>query len=229
MTALSITKQNAWALLFFLTIDILILSLFLWWAYVTHYKMTDSLLYDHLLFSKVDFSLMEIWGYLKELLIIAVALKVTMRRPDLFSLAYAILFVFVLLDDSLQLHEKLGEWLAHSVGLGSLGFLAAPLLLNGVPFLLMLAGYALLLPRDRPRRRPVALMFCVLAFLAVALDHMLDAIALNRMQTVSALLEDGGELICLTLILVLWLRILTDTPAGGDSALMPLRPTGHVG
>ena len=57
-----------------LAIDLVILGMFLRWAYVEHANVTESMLYGQLLYSSVDGSLMEIWGYLKELTIIGLAL-----------------------------------------------------------------------------------------------------------------------------------------------------------
>ena len=91
-----------------LAIDLVVLGMFLRWAYVEHANVTESILYGQLLYSSVDGSLMEIWGYLKELTIIGLALYAFLHAKELFYAAYALLFLVVLADDSLRLHEHFG-------------------------------------------------------------------------------------------------------------------------
>lgn len=223
-------RRSVYYLPAMLAIDAIILILFLSWAFVTHYKMVRSPLYGSLLFSKVDFSLMEMWGYIKEILIIAIAARYAMRSSNSFSLAYAVLFIAVLLDDSLQLHERLGGWLAHSAGLGSLGFLMAPILISGTPFALVLLAYWMLPGRERSRFTPPLLLFFMLSFLAVVMDHMVDAlVGTHRMQTLFALIEDGGEMVCLTMIVGIWLRLLAQpAPLSDDASLLGVGSTATI-
>ena len=188
-----------------LAIDLVVLGMFLRWAYVEHANVTESMLYGQLLYSSVDGSLMEIWGYLKELTIIGLALYAFLHAKELFYAAYALLFLVVLADDSLRLHEHFGAVLSQYAVIGPHGEILAQAILSGIPLALTLLGMVRL-ARDRIAPALMLLFgFCVTAFFAVVIDKLHEMlIGAAHFQTISTLVEDGGELISLTLILAIW-------------------------
>ena len=192
-----------------LAIDALILILFLRWAYVEHYHMVDSILYGHLRFSSVDGSLMETWGYIKEASIICLAAYAFKKAKEFFYAAYAVLFVSVLADDFLGLHEAIAEWLSNPSLLGKYGDLPAALLISGVPLALTAFGFFKL---EIGRKLPGLMLlagFGLMAFFAVVVDNLHELlIGSQHLQTASSFVEDGGELVSLTAILAVWMAYM---------------------
>lgn len=192
-----------------LVIDIALLTTFLRWAYVQHHGITDSLLYLDLRFSSVDGSYMEIWGYIKEAVVVVLSVWAFVRTTEMFYAAFALLFSSIFLDDALALHEKAGAWLSDPALLGEKASLFAALLVNGLPFAIVLLA---LMKLPGARRAPaLALLggFCLLAFFAVVVDALHEKLlGSGGGQTIAVVLEDGGELICLTLIIATWAYFL---------------------
>jgi len=188
-----------------LAIDALLLILFLRWAYVEHSHMTDSIFYGHLRFSSVDGSLMESWGYIKEASIICLAIYAFKKTKEFFYAAYAVLFVSVLADDSLSLHETISGWLSSPSLLGKYGNIPAAFLVSGVPLALAAFGF-IRLPSGRKMPGLMLLgSFGLMAFFAVVVDNLHELlIGSQHFQTASSFVEDGGELVSLTVILAVW-------------------------
>jgi hypothetical protein len=188
-----------------LVIDAALLTTFLRWAYVQHYHIADSLLYLNPRFSAADGSYMEIWGYIKEAIVVALSIGAFLRTSEMFYAAFAVLFSSIFLDDALALHERAGAWLSDPALLGDKASLFAALLVSGLPFAVVLFA---LIKLPRARRAPALALvggFCMLAFFAVIVDALHEKLLGGGSgQTIAVLFEDGGELICLTLIIVIW-------------------------
>jgi len=188
-----------------LAVDLLLLIAFLRWAYVEHLHITHSFFYGKLRFSSVDGSLMERWGYVKEAGIVGLAAYAYARTKEFFYAAYAVLFLGVLSDDALRIHEYIGQWLSDPALLGRWGNLPSALMVSGVPLALSLYGFYKL-PHDR--KFPALMLlagFCVMAFFAVVVDNLHSLlIGAEHFQTASSFIEDGGELLSLTLITTVW-------------------------
>lgn len=155
-----------------LAADVILLLLFLRWAYVEHQHMTTSIFYDHLRFSSVDGSLMESWGYTKEAAITGLAVYAFRKTNEFFYAAYAVLFIRVLADDSLSLHEHIAGWLSDPSLLGKYGNLPAAFLVSGAPLGLAIFGFVTL---ARGRKLPAFMLlgsFGVMAFFAVVVDNL---------------------------------------------------------
>ena len=188
-----------------LAIDALLLILFLRWAYVEHNHMTDSIFYGHSRFSSVDGSLMESWGYIKEASIICLAVYAFKKTAEFFYAAYAVLFVAILADDSFSLHEAVSGWLSSPSLLGKYSDIPAAFLVSGVPLALAAFGFFRL---SSGRRMPGFMLlasFGLMAFFAVVVDNLHELlIGSQHFQTASSFVEDGGELVSLTVILAVW-------------------------
>lgn len=78
-------------------------------------------------------------------------------------------------------------------------------MVSGVPLALSLYGFYKL-PHDR--KFPALMLlagFCVMAFFAVVVDNLHSSlIGAEHFQTASSFIEDGGELLSLTLITTVW-------------------------
>ncbi len=93
------------------------------------------------------------------LVLAALAVRdVRFRRPATWGLALVpLLFTFLSLDETAMLHERLGDEMAASMGVG-LGLRTGPWMFAFVPLVLLLGGAAAWALRPYLRRRPDALL-----------------------------------------------------------------------
>jgi hypothetical protein len=157
-----------------------------------------------------DWSYAEIFGYIKILVIIITLASINKvwKRPV--YLTFIVVFVFVLADDALQLHERFGERIAVTLEFGPWGGLRArdpgEMLVwaaAGIP-LLGAAAFALVRSPEQDRRNGLLLIagLAVLALFAVVADmaHVALGSAFRGAYDLLTLIEDGGEQITLSLI-----------------------------
>ena len=209
---------------FLLAVDLAILAIFAVATALAEFDRIPAV--PAILDITLDFSLNEVFGYLKWLSIV-VALFASWRvsrAPAL--LANAALFAFVLLDDAGQLHERVGDLLDDGLDLpsafglrgqdlGELGFWLAA----GVPTAFVLGrGFV----RSTPPYRRLALILLVvlggLAFTGAGLDMLsIEAESLIAPGKLKALvlfglhlLEDGGESIVASVGCAVALAVLAD-------------------
>lgn len=169
------------------------------------------LLQDERLYVAHDGGYAEWFQYAKAGFCALVLLRLFARDRSLTLLGWALVFAFVLADDALSLHEAFGDALLASASLpavlGLSGRLyAEPLFwaLVGVPLAgLVGVGYRRD-PSTRPLTRRLLLLFAALFFFAGALDALhaaleADYAAARYAVFVTTLLEDGGEMLVLSL------------------------------
>ena len=182
--------------------DALVLSAFVAWAAAEHFYLEDSYFYRKAIFSSFDWSLMEISGYMKEVACaLMLGLMTWKTRSSLFA-ALTFFIVAILADDALRLHETIGrsmvvlgipKWISQSAAAGITAVL---------PVALLVITW---IRANEGRRRAVNAILvpiAVLLFFAVGVDtvHELVKEFTNEFGKVFALFEDGGELLCLTLL-----------------------------
>lgn len=137
----------------------------------------------------------ELFQYVKEATIIALTLMLFRVRGSVVYLAWAVAFLYLLLDDSMEIHETVGEWLAEWFGFGTtLGVEARDLgqvLVSATAGTVLLGFAAVATLRDRSSARDLSLQLGViivaLAFFGVVTD-VIDAIDFF------GVVEDGGEM-----------------------------------
>ena len=149
----------------------------------------------------------EQWGYLKEA-VIAVALLVafTRSRQPIYA-AWAAVFAYVLGDDALMIHERGGKALANLFDFQPMFGLRfndwGELLVSAAAGLLLLASGWLAFRRSDPTARSnskvLLVLFAVLVFFGVVVDMAHIALASAGFHVRMLVLEDGGELIALSL------------------------------
>jgi hypothetical protein len=158
-----------------------------------------------------DLGMAELYQYIKQLWLLgclAIAFCQTRRRV---FMAWAVFFALLLLDDVTQLHENSGRYFAKVLGL------APAFGLRGVDYgeLIFAAGIGLVgvavvwmtLQKDCRNSRQFSLdmflLLCLLAVFAVAFDaahSFAYSSAPPALIDVLAILEDGGELLVISLI-----------------------------
>lgn len=150
----------------------------------------------------------EFFQYTKELWIIYLLIVLAIRHRKWLLSIFSALFVYFLIDDSLELHEKLGEFLAQYFGFQpALGLRAVDfgeLLVYGMFFLLfgisIALGYHLSDPADRRVARYLVVLVIILAGFGVFLDMIGIIVGHPEAERFMLILEEGGELLVMSVI-----------------------------
>jgi hypothetical protein len=150
--------------------------------------------------------------------VLLVALAVRVRRAVFF--AWAAVYLVIALDDSLRLHERGSHWLvrhlpeqlASHVSQGR-GEQLTWVLLGLLP----LVAVAVTHRRAREHRgvsRTIAVLFALLVFFAVVVDEVHENFGYGTLGWVLAAVEDGGELLTLSLTLAFMVGVVrSERPA----------------
>ena len=155
-----------------------------------------------------DGGLGETYQYLKMFWIVLLLTGVSVRTGRLSYVSWALLFLYLLLDDSLQLHERLGSMVASRMGYAPAFHLRAQdfgeLTVVGSVGLFFACVLALTWWRGdqefRRVSRGLALLFGVVVLFGVGVD-MLHSMADSPALTAAlALLEDGGEMVSMSFV-----------------------------
>jgi hypothetical protein len=159
-----------------------------------------------------DLSYAEMFGYLKVAIIISILTLIRGKRQRPIYLALMLLFTVVLLDDSLQLHERVGHGIAEALALQSfagwmsqqLGELVVWTVLGAILVTAATAGLVRSPQADRGNGLLLMGGFAVLVLFAVVAD-VVHAVIKNEFRFRGAdfpltVLEDGGEQITLSLV-----------------------------
>lgn len=184
----------------------------------------------------VDGAPPEMWGYVKWAIIIVSLVRLAIRDRWLVPFRWALVFLMVLIDDSMQGHEIIGSMIAGSLplpaSLQSQSQDIAEVLVFAAMGAIAVLLTATLFTRNGPVARALSLRFLViilfLAFFGVALDFLHQSIKLFSEGTfaaaflpqIFALLEDGGEMIVASIAtaFVLTLPGLDSTPRQPEDA-----------
>lgn len=137
----------------------------------------------------------ELFQYLKEGAVVALLLAAYRHVRSAVQLAWAAAFVYLLLDDSLEIHETIGDWLALGDAFGIEGRDLGQVAVSATVAVAILAAVAITTVRDRTPARwltagltPVLL---ALGFFGVVAD-VIEPI------DVLGLVEDGGEMVSIS-------------------------------
>lgn len=205
-----VDRRLAWACVALVVVDIMFIA-----AYSTHEIYVPLYNEDIPLLGwrwdiTEDWSYPEIFGYLKVLAIVALLISIPQvwKRP--IYLAFIAIFTFMLLDDSLELHETWGFFIGETLGLPRFGGLRpmdpGELLvwtLAAIP-LLGAAVAAVVRSPGEDRRNGFLLMasLSVFALFAVVADmaHTVLRWAFRGADDLFAVIEDGGEQVTLSLM-----------------------------
>jgi hypothetical protein len=166
----------------------------------------------------------EMLQYLKLGTIAVVLLIWSARLRSAAAAIFALLFAYISVDDAFSAHERAGALLAgvlpaagplDPAHLGELLYLALLAASVAVP-VAYLAWVG-----DRQQRRIIALLTGCVALLAVpgvGLDLLHSLVHAHRPRVILAVLEDGGEMVAATFVLVL---AVAHMPPGGPMTAVP--------
>ncbi len=171
----------------------------------------------------VDGGIPEFYGYAMQAVIAGLLVILAVRARAGVLAAWAAVYLIVLLDDSLRLHEDGANWLGrtlpvpadHATALSEdLGELIVWGVLGLVPLLAVLVLHRRSEPGERSISRAIALLFALLIFCAVVLDAVHAMFGYGLAGWFLAALEDGGELLTLGLTVAFAVGMLRSSRVG---------------
>jgi hypothetical protein len=155
----------------------------------------------------------EIFQYCKAAAGVVILTALAVRQRSFSTFAWALMFLAILSDDALSLHERAGDYLAAVFLLPSMGALRGNQIGElafygclGVCCAIVLAiGWYRGTEHDRDLTRALFVWFGALGFFAVGFDVLSSSMRRSRYAPVVALLEDGGEMLIMSLyIATVW-------------------------
>lgn len=177
---------------------------------VLHFIMLFLRLENSPLSLEMDKGYSEIYQYLKYFWITIILILVSLKEASLNYIAWVLVFVYFLFDDSLQIHERVGSYIA--ANLSFMPILGLRLQDFGELIVSAAAGIILLLPlvlaykhgtrKFQKISRDFALLILVLIFFSVVIDMVHIAIKLGWEVTfILGVIEESGEMLSVSLIL----------------------------
>ncbi|NJR52038.1 MAG: hypothetical protein HC780_23165 [Leptolyngbyaceae cyanobacterium CSU_1_3] len=151
----------------------------------------------------------ELFQYLKEFWSIALLSFLAIQTRSRSYLSWSSFFCYLLIDDSLSIHERLGDFIAEKLAFSALLKLRpvdfGELLVFGVSglFFLTLIAIAYYLGDSFFRRasRKLIMLLLVLAFFGVAVDMLHVVFKFSRFEPLFSVLEDGGEMVVMSVMM----------------------------
>jgi len=152
----------------------------------------------------------EVFQYVKEFWIVMLLGFLAIKRSRLLYVAWSILFFYFLLDDSLEIHERLGSIFVENFGFRrryglraqDFGELSVSILFGMIFFTFILVTHYLSDMQTRKISRYLFVMIVLLAFFGVFID-MLHIIVLKYsriLDIMAGTIEDGGEMLIMSII-----------------------------
>lgn len=199
-------RQNSKLLALFLFVDIIFISL--------HIALLLGIIdYNIELSIEKDLGYAEIFQYIKEFFTALILFYLFKHTKAKVYLVWGMLFLYLLLDDSLSIHENLGWKLSQYLNLeGVLGLRPEDLgevlmlLMVALPFLISLIYiYCQQNPKARKITSIYLLLMSILLFFAIFVDSL--HVIYNENKNVFAVIEDGGEMLTMTVVFIYTLSL----------------------
>ncbi|NJR52327.1 MAG: hypothetical protein HC780_24890 [Leptolyngbyaceae cyanobacterium CSU_1_3] len=174
----------------------------------------------------------EVFQYIKEFWNVLLLVFLATKTRLLVYLSWSLLFLYLLIDDSVQIHERFGALVSKRFeGLSMLGLRANDF---GEILISVAAGFLLLTLiaisyrfGDRLSRKVskcLIIMLCMLAACGLVLDVLHVAVQVPVLTSFIGLLEDGGEMLVMSVITCFLFSLVeqvhTQTGKGRSSSTM---------
>ncbi len=155
---------------------------------------------------RMDFGYAEVYQYVKEYWIVALLFLAAIKTRRIIYFAWSLLFLYLLLDDSLQIHEKLGAYLVNYFGFQPLfnlraedfGELIVSAFFGFLLFTFIGASYLFSDLVAKQISKHLFILAMSVAFFGVIVDMLHTAIPWGK--TFIGLIEDGGEMLAMSII-----------------------------
>jgi len=168
----------------------------------------------------VDRSLGEVFQYIKWLFIAVVFVLIAKKQSAIGYVSWALLFLYLLLDDSLELHEKIGGYLVRDMtatpplGLRTqdIGELAVTAIAGGLLSILLLWSYIKGNTLFRSITKDMLWLMLGLAIFGIGIDMLGQMVPPGRgIYFILGIIEDGGEMIIAS-AMACYIYIALDVP-----------------
>lgn len=161
-----------------------------------------------------DWSIGEIFQYIKELWLIVLFITLFRRTRAAIYMAWALLFFFLFIDDSLTIHESVGLFIANQVNIpevfGVSGTAIGELIVISVLGVILLSIIGFSYIRSEKLHQQRTLVILILIVLLAGFGVVIDAFGVMLINTYEAkriihIIEDSGEMIVMSLLVLLGL------------------------
>ncbi len=156
----------------------------------------------------MDFGYPEVYQYIKEYWIVALLLMLAIKRSYLVYYAWSLLFIYLLLDDSLQIHEIFGAYLSNyfefqpMFGLRAQDFgeLSVTALFASLLFTFIGISYLSSDNIAKQISKNLFILILLIAFFGIVLDMFHVIANYWWLETILGMMEDGGEMLIMSII-----------------------------
>ncbi len=172
----------------------------------------------------------EIYMYLKELWIIILLTFILIKTKTIGYSAWILLFIYILLDDSLQIHETIGGYIASNLEIQPLfglrlqdyGELAVSAFSASILLGLIFFFYFRCSDSYKKVTQNIFLLLLALAFFGIFIDmaHMMIKLGWE-VDYIFAAIEDGGELIVMSFLVyyIYLVKVENETSSSLEAAV----------
>ncbi len=148
----------------------------------------------------------EVYQYIKEFWIVLLLFITAIKRNRIIYFTWSLLFLYLLFDDSLSIHEQFGIYLADQFNLQPMfnlrgqdfGEIFVSILFGSLLLLLISISYFLSEDREKKVSKNLFLLVLGVAFFGVIIDILHSAVPYGKLLFV--LIEDGGEMLIISII-----------------------------
>ena len=148
----------------------------------------------------------EIYQYIKEFWIVVLLFITALKRSHIIYFSWSLLFMYLLLDDSLQIHEKFGHYLVNyfdfqpmfHLQAQDLGELSVSMFFGFLLFTFIGVSYFFGSHIAKKISKHLFILVMSLAFFGVFVDMLHAAIPWGK--SILGLIEDGGEMLIMSII-----------------------------
>ena len=201
---LGVKEKNFKLLILLLLTDLIFILI-----HIVHQLDLLGMLSKELLSLAVDGSYAEVYQYIKEYWIILLLLLIGTNRKSNLYFAWALLFFYFLLDDSLQIHEILGQYSAiqfnfqdkFNLRSQDFGELVVSLFVGIILFSIIGAFHYKSSTREKKRSKSLFFLVLILILFGIGVDMIDSMIPITFWKAIFALIEDAGEMIVMSIIL----------------------------
>ncbi len=198
-------KEKNFKLLILLFLTDLIFIL----IHMAHQLDLFGMLSKDLLSLSVDKSYAEVYQYIKEYWIILLLVFIGIKKKSKLYFMWALLFFYFLLDDSLQIHEILGQYSAIqfniqdklSLRAEDFGELVVSLFAGILLFSIIGAFHYKSSTIEKKISKSLFFLVLILILFGIGIDMIDSMIPTTFWKAIFALIEDGGEMVVMSIIL----------------------------
>ncbi len=171
-----------------------------------HVLYTMDVVINPLWSIKKDLGYAERYQYIKEGWIVLLLLVMAIKRSHVIYITWSILFMYLLLDDSLRIHERMGRYLvgyfnlqpAFNLRAQDFGELGVSMLFGSLLFLFIGWAYWFCDTAAKKISKHLFILVLALGFFGVFVDTFHRAVPFGK--SIRVLVEDGGEMLIMSII-----------------------------